>query len=83
MNGLPPSPAPASASRDVVALFPGEIMRSPVSEHIRSSWHDVPWSEPQLVHHMLDQALRTGLTRRVRTFIERYLPYAAVKRSCH
>jgi glutathione synthase/RimK-type ligase-like ATP-grasp enzyme len=84
MNGPPPlpAPAPASADPDVIALFPSEIIRSPASEHIRSSRHDVPWSEPQLVRYVLDQALRRGITKRVRTFVERYLPHAARKGSC-
>jgi glutathione synthase/RimK-type ligase-like ATP-grasp enzyme len=65
MSGLPPLPAPASASRDVIALFPSEIIRSQASEHLQSCRHDVPWSELQLVHCMLDQALRRSFTKRV------------------
>jgi hypothetical protein len=76
MTGLQPLPAPASANRDLIALFPSEIMRCPSSEYIRASQHDVPWSEPQLVHCVLNQVLRTRLSTRVRTFVQRYLPQA-------
>jgi glutathione synthase/RimK-type ligase-like ATP-grasp enzyme len=77
MSGLPPLPLPASANHDVIALFPAEIMRSSSSEYIRSSQHDVPWSEPHLVKCVLDQALRTRFSTRVRALIERCLPQAA------
>jgi glutathione synthase/RimK-type ligase-like ATP-grasp enzyme len=34
---------------EVIALFPQELWRDPASEYLRSSYHDVPWEEPQLV----------------------------------
>jgi glutathione synthase/RimK-type ligase-like ATP-grasp enzyme len=73
LTGLPPLPAPASADRVPIALFPGEIVRAPSSEYIRSYRHDVPWNEPQFVHCVLDQALRRRVLTRLRTFLEHRL----------
>jgi len=47
--------APPSARR--VALFPLEWMRCPTSPHLYSSHHRVPWHDPQLVAHLIDEAL--------------------------
>lgn len=71
MKGMPPLPAQAPASRDLVAMFPAEIMRCPSSAYLEAPHHDVPWSEPRLVHGVLGQALRTGFSERVRAFIKR------------
>jgi hypothetical protein len=74
MMGLQPLSRLAPAYCGLIALFPDEIVRSPSSEYLQSCHHDVPWSEPILVRSVLDQALRTGIWRRVRNFLERYLP---------
>ena len=74
MTGLRPLSRPAPINRDLIALFPNEIVRSPSSEYLQSCQHDVPWNEPELVRSVLNQALRTGIFRRVRTFLERYFP---------
>jgi hypothetical protein len=74
MMGLQPKSRPASINSGLIALFPHEIVRSPSSEYLQFCQHDVPWHEPQLVRYVLNQALRTGIRRRVRTFLERYLP---------
>ena len=74
MTGLRPPSRLAPINRDLIALFPNEIIRSPSSEYLQSCQHDVPWNEPELVRSVLNQALRTGILRRVRTFLERYLP---------
>jgi hypothetical protein len=34
---------------DTIALFPQEWVRNPTSAFLRSSYHDVPWEEPELV----------------------------------
>jgi len=72
MMGLQPLLRIAPANCGLIALFPDEIIRSPSSEYLHSCQHDVPWNEPELVRSVLDQALRTGICRRVRTFLERY-----------
>jgi len=35
---------------DTIALFPQEWIRDPMSEFLRSGYHDVPWEQPELVH---------------------------------
>jgi glutathione synthase/RimK-type ligase-like ATP-grasp enzyme len=72
MMGLQPLSRLAPANCGLVALFPDEVIRSPSSEYLQSCQHDVPWNEPELVRSVLDQALRTGICRRVRIFLERY-----------
>ena len=39
---------------DVIAMFPGELRRDPLSPFVASGYHDVPWSEPGLVQDCLD-----------------------------
>jgi glutathione synthase/RimK-type ligase-like ATP-grasp enzyme len=76
MMGLQPLSRLAPANCGLIALFPDEIIRSPSSEYLRSCQHDVPWNEPELVRSVLDQVLRTGIFRRVRTLLEHYVPTA-------
>lgn len=48
--GGQPAPSAASAIRgDVIAMFPGEWRRDPLSSYLRSAYHDVPWAEMELV----------------------------------
>jgi glutathione synthase/RimK-type ligase-like ATP-grasp enzyme len=77
MTGLAPLPAPVSTDCDPIALFPGEIIRSPSGAYIQSCHHDVPWNEPELVRGILSQALRMRLTTRLRTFVEHRFPQFA------
>lgn len=72
MNGQCPPSKVAPFVPELIALFPDEVVRSPSSEYLRRCRHDVPWSEPQLVHSVLSQALRIGFRRRVVTLVERY-----------
>jgi len=74
LMGLSPRSTPATISRGLIALFPNEVVRCPSGEYLRSCQHDVPWNEPELVCGVLNEALRVGISRRVRTFLERYLP---------
>lgn len=37
------------ARHEVIALFPQELWRDPNSRYLRSSYHDVPWEEPQFI----------------------------------
>ena len=74
MTGLRPPSKLAPINRGLIALFPDEIVRSPSSEYLQSCQHDVPWNEPEVVSSVLNQALQTGILRRVRTFLERYFP---------
>jgi glutathione synthase/RimK-type ligase-like ATP-grasp enzyme len=74
MTGLQPLSGLAPIPRGLIALFPQELVRSSLSEYLQSCWHDVPWNEPELVRCVLNQALRMRIPRRIRTFLERYLP---------
>jgi hypothetical protein len=76
MTGLRPRSTTLTINRGLIALFPNEIVRCPSSEHLQFGQHDVPWREPELVRSTLNKALRTGVRKRVRTFLERYLPTA-------
>jgi glutathione synthase/RimK-type ligase-like ATP-grasp enzyme len=73
MTGLRPL-SRLGINRGLIALFPGEIVRSPSSEYLQSCQHDVPWNEPEVVRSMLNQALRTGILRRARTILEGNFP---------
>jgi len=33
----------------IVALYPGEFWRDPLSPYLRAAYHDVPWHQPQFV----------------------------------
>ena len=41
---------------DTIALFPQERLREPTSEFLKSSFHDVPWSEPELLKKIVASA---------------------------
>jgi glutathione synthase/RimK-type ligase-like ATP-grasp enzyme len=74
LTRLQPLPKLPPINSGLIALFPNEILRCPSSGYLQSCHHDVPWNEPELVCRVLSQALRTGLRRRVRTFLEHHLP---------
>jgi glutathione synthase/RimK-type ligase-like ATP-grasp enzyme len=69
-----PRSRPAPINRDLIALFPNEITRSPSSSYLLSCQHDVPWEEPELVRIVLNQVRRTQIRGRARRFVEYYLP---------
>jgi glutathione synthase/RimK-type ligase-like ATP-grasp enzyme len=71
MSGRPPSKL-SPFIPELIALFPHEVVRSPSSEYLRRGRHDVPWSEPEVVRSVLNQAMRVGIRNRMRTFVERY-----------
>jgi Carbamoyl-phosphate synthase L chain, ATP binding domain len=47
--------APRLTENDTIALFPQEWVRNPTSAFLRSSYHDVPWEEPELVRFCIRQ----------------------------
>jgi glutathione synthase/RimK-type ligase-like ATP-grasp enzyme len=69
-----PRQRPALINRDLIALFPNEIIRSPSSRYFLSGQHDVPWEEPELVRDVLNQMQRTQVRKQARRFAERHLP---------
>jgi len=74
LKGQPPRARPASINRDLIALFPNEIIRSPSSSYLLSCQHDVPWDEPELVRGVLNQVRRAQIRQRARVFAEHHLP---------
>jgi hypothetical protein len=74
MQRQPPCSRPSPITRDLIALFPNEIARSPSSRYLLSCQHDVPWEEPELVRVVLNHVRRTQIRRRARRYIEYYLP---------
>jgi hypothetical protein len=48
LTGVPARPRPALTTAKV-ALFPHEWLRNPASDHLLSSYHDVPWDHADLV----------------------------------
>jgi glutathione synthase/RimK-type ligase-like ATP-grasp enzyme len=47
--GAPAPPASPVTGHGTIALFPGEWERNPLSPHLRTAFHDVPWEEADLV----------------------------------
>ena len=74
LRSRPPLPRPVSIKRDLIALFPNEIIRSPSSGYLLSGQHDVPWEEPELVRGVLNQVRRAQIRQQARGFAEYYLP---------
>lgn len=74
MNRQPPYPRPASINRDLVALFPNEIIRSSSSSYLLSCQHDVPWEEPEIVRCVLNLMRRKQVRKQARSLVEYYLP---------
>jgi glutathione synthase/RimK-type ligase-like ATP-grasp enzyme len=74
MTGMQSLSRRAPLNCGLIALFPDEILRSPFSEHLHFGQLDVPWDELEVVRRVLNQAVRTGILRGIRTFLNRYLP---------
>jgi biotin carboxylase len=49
LRGEPTEEHEAPGLPQKVALFPQEWVRNPSSPHLRDSFHDVPWDEPDLI----------------------------------
>jgi hypothetical protein len=49
LTGETVHPAAKLTEKDTIALFPQEWMRDPASPFLQSSYHDVPWDEPELL----------------------------------
>lgn len=47
------SAAESPIDREVIAFFPQSLAWNPDSPHMQHCHHDVPWSEPALVHELL------------------------------
>lgn len=66
-----PAPEGVCAVRgDVIAMFPGEWCRNPLSPHLRAAFHDVPWAEIGLVRDCVDLPWEErGFAARLRAFL--------------
>jgi hypothetical protein len=60
-SGEPLQAAPKVTESDTVALFPQEWMRDPSSSFLASSYHDVPWEEPELLRACLRRRSKQNL----------------------
>ncbi len=49
LTGTELPPAPVVTKKDTIALFPQEWLRDPSSSYLRCAYHDVPWSQPELL----------------------------------
>lgn len=45
----PVRPRPAVTNGELIALFPKERQRDPLSPYLRSAYHDLPWNDPKLL----------------------------------
>jgi hypothetical protein len=66
-----PLPRPSAAAGDMVSFFPQAWHQDPASEFLRSSFHDVPWEEPELVRELTmrpwpERGLLSRIARRLR-----------------
>jgi len=59
----PAMPAPAAAV-EMVAFFPQEWLRNPNSRFLSDAYHDVPWSDPQLVRYFVERGHSRSQGRR-------------------
>lgn len=55
LGGMLPVTATAKITHDLIAMFPGEWRRNPVSPHLHLSYHDIPLDEPELLRDCLDK----------------------------
>jgi glutathione synthase/RimK-type ligase-like ATP-grasp enzyme len=75
-TGRCPPSASFTNTRGLIALFPNELIRCSSSDYLQTAQHDVPWGQPEFVRNVLNRALRTGVRKRVRMFLERRFPTA-------
>lgn len=56
LTGRATQAAPKLTENNTLALFPQEWTRDPASPFLRSTYHDVPWDEPELVWACVERA---------------------------
>jgi predicted ATP-grasp superfamily ATP-dependent carboligase len=78
VSGKPLEASPPTTQNDVIAFFPQSWHWDSKSKLLESSFHDVPWEEPELVRELLqlpwpDRSILARLSNRFRgmTFQER------------
>ncbi len=55
LSGVPATATPAATTNDVIAFFPQAWMLEPGGDLLHNAYHDVPWSEPELVRELVKQ----------------------------
>ncbi len=79
LRGAPAPSGDTHIRSDVIALFPGEWCRDPLSPYLRTAFHDVPWTESELVRDCVGLSWEErGLAARIRARLNpRRLPRPA------
>jgi hypothetical protein len=57
LAGQPVQSRPAATDAEVIALFPQEWRRDPLSDFLRTAYLDVPWDEPELLRACVAEPL--------------------------
>ncbi len=60
LSGRAAQAAPKVSENDVIALFPQEWLRDPLSPYLRSGYHDVPWNQPELLRSAFEKSNRSS-----------------------
>jgi hypothetical protein len=60
VSGQNPAEKESATAPSVIALFPNEWESNPESEFLRTAYHDVPWSEPELVRVLMKKKSRAA-----------------------
>jgi ATP-grasp domain-containing protein len=60
LSGRAAQTAPKVKENDVIALFPQEWLRDPLSPYLRSGYHDVPWNQPELLRSAFEKSNRSS-----------------------
>ncbi len=69
-------PAPKLTEKETIALFPQEWTRDPESPLLQSSYHDVPWDEPEFVRYYARKHWKRG----DRKFQQEWIEQASMER---
>ena len=68
LTGEPEASIAPAIANSVIAMFPAEWQRDPHSPYLRTAFHDVPWTEIDLIRECVDLPWEDrGLVARIRT----------------
>ena len=68
-SGEPIRLAPKLTENDTITLFPHEWINDPTSPFLKSSYHDVPWEEPELVR----ACMHSSWTKKIELFQRKWM----------
>jgi hypothetical protein len=67
LTGKPEASIAPAIANSVIAMFPAEWRRDPLSPYLRTAFHDVPWTESELVRECVDLPWEDrGIAARIR-----------------